>query len=226
MAQQKLPQAIADLTAVLELDPAHVLAYLQRAKLALKSGRCAEAVADFGKVLALDSGKRDAHSGMPQATECAAALDRAAHARGAGRFDLATAALSDAMAEGRATAAPALLLERAQAFLQLPGEDNINSALADLARVLKQEPNNLNAWAQRGRALLLVVDFATGAWRVPGVRQPRAVFARASPAHSRPALHSLAHTRARNFDARQPSRRTSPGCGWTPSTRAARRATN
>jgi tetratricopeptide (TPR) repeat protein len=163
MAQQKLPQAIADLSAGIELDGAHVLAYLQRAKLALKTGRCADAAADFGRVLALDAGKRDAHAGLPQASECAAALDRAQHARAAGRSDLVTAALSEAMADGRATAAPTLLMERAQAFLLLPGEDNINSALADLARVLKQEPNNVNAWALRGRSLLMVVDFATGA---------------------------------------------------------------
>lgn len=163
MAQQKLPQAIGDLSAVIELDGAHVLAYLQRAKLALKTGRCADAAADFGRVLALDAGKRDAHSGLPQASECAAALDRAQHARAAGRFELVTQALSEAMADGRATAAPALLMERAHAFLLLPGEDNINSALADLARVLKQEPNNVNAWALRGRSLMMVVDFATGA---------------------------------------------------------------
>lgn len=168
MAQQKLPQAIGDLTGVLEIDGAHVLAYLQRAKLSLKTGRCADAAADFGRVLALDAGKRDAHAGLPQASECAGALDRAQHARAAGRFDLVTQALSEAMADGRATAAPALLLERAQAFLNLPGEDNINSALADLARVLKQEPNNVNAWALRGRSLLMVVDFATGACGAAG----------------------------------------------------------
>ena len=162
MSQQRLPQAIADLTAVCDLDPRHVLAHLQRANLQLMTGRCAEAVADYGTVLALDASKRDAHARMPHAAECKAALERAERARAARSPDALRAALTDAMAEGRATSAPALLMERAQASMQLGGEDNNADALADLARVLKMDSNNVPAYALRGKALMQHGDFATG----------------------------------------------------------------
>jgi tetratricopeptide (TPR) repeat protein len=134
MSQQRLPQAIADLTAVCELDARHVLARLQRANLQLMTGRCAEAVADYGAVLALDASKRDAHARMPHAAECKAALERADRARAARQNEALRDALTDAIAEGRATSAPALLMERALVYIQLGGEDNNANALADLAR--------------------------------------------------------------------------------------------
>ena len=162
MSQQRLPQAIGDLTAVCDLDDRHVLAHLQRANLQLMTGRCAEAVADYSKVLSLDASKRDAHARMPHAVECKGALERAERARAGRNFEQLKNSLTDAMADNRATAAPALLLERAQAFLMLPGADNIASALADLARVLKIDSNNVPAYALRGRALMMHGDFATG----------------------------------------------------------------
>ena len=182
MSQQRLPQAIADLTAVCDLDAKHVLARLQRANLQLMTGRCAEAVADYGAVLALDSSKRDAHARMPHAAECKAALERADRARAAHQNEALRDALTDAIAEGRATSAPALLMERALVYIQLRGEDNNANALADLARVLKMDPNNVPAYALRGRALMLHGDFATGASR--GRSPP----ARAPPAPTPPAL--------------------------------------
>ena len=163
MSQQKLPMAISDLSSVIELDSNHVLAHLQRANLELMTGKCAEAVADYKRVLILDSGKKDAHSRVPHASECAAALERAEHAKAQKNPDALRQALTDATAEGRATSAPNLLAQRAQAFVDLGGEENVASALADLARVLKMDPNNVGAYALRGRALMLHGDFGTGA---------------------------------------------------------------
>lgn len=166
MSQQRLPQAIGDLSAVIEADRGHVLAHLQRANLELMTGRCAEAVADYGRVLTLDAGKKDAHTRMPHAAECKAALERAERAKAARNPDALRQALSEAMEEGRATSAPALLLQRAQAFLDLAGEENIANALADLARALKMDANSIPAYALRGRALMFHGDFGTGEWRL------------------------------------------------------------
>ena len=162
MSQQKLPLAIADLSSVIELDASHVLAHLQRANLELMTGKCAEAVADYRRVLSLDAGKKDAHTRLPHASECAGALERAERARAQKNPEALKQALTDAIADGRATNAPNLLAQRAQAYMDLGGEESVANALADLARVLKMDANNVQAYALRGRALMLHGDFGTG----------------------------------------------------------------
>lgn len=163
LSTQRLPQAMGDLSAVIDLDGAHVLAHLQRANLELMTGRCGDAVKDYTRVLTLDASKRDAHSRLPHANECAHALERAAYGRSTGQWGLARDALNEAMAEGRATSAPALLLERAEALLAMGGESELEDALKDLGRVLKMDGNNVRAYAVRGRALMQHGDLITGA---------------------------------------------------------------
>ena len=159
--QEKFGAAIADLAACIELDAAAVLPLLQRANLQLLTGKCAEAAADYERVLALDASKRDAHSRLPHARECAQALARAdnwAHHR---HWQGVRDEITNAVAENRATHAPALLLRRAEAQLKIGGESELESALGDLARVLKMDGNNLVAYALRGRALYAHGDYAT-----------------------------------------------------------------
>ena len=115
----KLQQAIKDLTTAVEIDADYSMAYLQRANLFLTVGKCAEATADYTRTLALDPKKKDAQVRQPHAQACAQALVRAELAEGARNWAAARDALSDAMAPDRATAAPALLLRRARAHLEL-----------------------------------------------------------------------------------------------------------
>jgi tetratricopeptide (TPR) repeat protein len=202
----KLPAAIADLSAALEADARHPLALLMRANLNLMSGRCAEAAADYAAVLAADPAKRDAVSRAPHARDCAAALERADLGAARGDAALVRAALTEAMADGRATAAPALMLRRAEAALALGGEGDVEEALADLAKVIKMDGNNVRAYATRGRALLVHGDFATGeegearalargrgagsARALARARRRQRARARAHPAQPRLPLHS------------------------------------
>jgi tetratricopeptide (TPR) repeat protein len=158
----RLPAAVADLTSALELDPKYVLAFLMRANLQLMSGRCAEATTDYRRVLELDPAKRDAAARLPHAEECTRALERADFGKKHGQHQVVRQALTEAMLEGRATQAPALLLARAEAAIANGGEGDLEEALADLAKVIKTDSNNVKAYATRGRALVLHGDFATG----------------------------------------------------------------
>jgi len=160
MAQSRLSNAIGDLSSAIDKDPAMVLAYLQRANLLLMTGKCGDAVRDYSTVLTMDASKKDAATRLPAAQECARALERADYARNAGQWHAVRTALGDAVADGRATHAPALLLSRAESSLAI-GPDGIEDALADLARVLKMDSSNVKAYGLRGRALYAYGDFAT-----------------------------------------------------------------
>jgi tetratricopeptide (TPR) repeat protein len=154
----KLPSAVSDLTAAIELDGSYAMAYSQRGSLHLTLGRCDDAVRDLERVLALDAGKRDAQARLPHARACAAAVSRGRHLMHHGQWEGARQAFDEAMAADRATASPVLLLERARASL---GLGQVEEALADGAKVLKLEPNNLAAYSLRGRALYAHGDYAT-----------------------------------------------------------------
>lgn len=158
----RIPSAITDLTAALEIEPTHVMALLMRGNLNLITGACRSAEADFARVLTADPTKRDALARQPHAVECRAALERAEYARRANQPHAVRVALGEAMAEGRATAASSLLLERAEVSMQIGGEGDIEDALADLAKVIKMDSNNVKAYALRGRALLKHGDYPTG----------------------------------------------------------------
>ncbi len=50
LRQQKLKEALADLTAVLSLNPKHENALVQRAKLNMRLGKCIDAEGDYDKL--------------------------------------------------------------------------------------------------------------------------------------------------------------------------------
>jgi tetratricopeptide (TPR) repeat protein len=153
----KLPSAIADLTSSLTKDPGFGMAYAQRANLLLLTGRCRDAMEDYQTVLRLDPTKRDAQARMPHAHACAAAVERAEYARRSGDWHTVREALNAAMEPEHATAAPSLMLQRAEANLRLGDLDN---AVADAARVLKLEGGNTAAYALRATALSRLGDYA------------------------------------------------------------------
>lgn len=158
LKQRKLPNALADLDKAIEKDPVFAMAYLQRANLLMLVGKCRESVADYETVLRLDSTKRDAHARLPMAHVCASAVERAQYARRMGDWVTVRDALTQAMEGDRATAAPALLLQRAEAHFAL---GDMEQALADGARVLKLEAGSLAAYSLRAKALARYGDYAT-----------------------------------------------------------------
>lgn len=158
----RMATAIADLSNILELNDSHVLAYLQRANLQLVTGKCEEAVQDYKKVLALDDSKRDAHSRLPHAEECAKSLAQAELYRKSRQWAAMKKALTHAMEENRATSAPALLYARAEACMNIGSEREIEEALMDLGKVIRSEPYNNKAYNLRGRALLLQGEYISG----------------------------------------------------------------
>jgi tetratricopeptide (TPR) repeat protein len=154
----KLQSAIKDLTTAIELDAAYSMAYLQRANLWLMIGRCTDGVADYTAALKLDPNKKDAQVRLPQAQACAAALARADVAERNKNWPVALSALSDAMAEGRATASPALLLRRAQVHLDMK---ELEQAMSDSAKAIKLDSSDARAYALRGRILHQHGDYST-----------------------------------------------------------------
>ena len=128
----KLSQAIKDLTTAIEGDASFSMAYLQRANLLLTIGKCGDASADYTKALALDPKKKDAQVRLPHAQACAQALVRADLAESSRNWAAARDALSDAMTPDRAAAAPALLLRRAKAHLELR---ELEQAMGDSGKV-------------------------------------------------------------------------------------------
>lgn len=160
MSLSRFPSAISDLTSVIDLDNKHVLAYLQRANLFLLTGKCTEAVQDYSKVIQLDNTKRDAHSRLPHAQACAQALNAVEWAKKANNWAIVREKLTEAMQENRAVSSSALLLQRAIASLSM-GDNEREEALADLAGVLKLDPNNVKAYALRGKALFHHGEYPT-----------------------------------------------------------------
>jgi tetratricopeptide (TPR) repeat protein len=150
MKQKKLQAAISDLTEAVKLDNAFVMGYLQRANLNLMTGRCKEAVEDYHETLRRDPNKRDAKTRLPHASACLSALERAEYAKRSGDWHTVREQLAQAMEGDRASAAPALLLQRAEAHFRLQSFDD---AIADSARVLKLEPGSIAAYSIRAQAL-------------------------------------------------------------------------
>jgi DnaJ family protein C protein 3 len=155
---RKIPHALADLTAAIEADTNYAMAYLQRANLLLLTGKCREAVQDYESVLRLDATKRDAQTKMPHARTCEAAIAQAERARQIGDWHSAREMLSQAMEDERATAAPGLLLQRAECHFHL---GDMEQTMGDTARVLKMEESSLAAYELRARALARYGDYGT-----------------------------------------------------------------
>jgi tetratricopeptide (TPR) repeat protein len=154
----KLQAAIKDLSTAIELDATYSMAYLQRANLYLTMGRCEDASSDYKKTLALDPNKKDAQVRLPQAQACAAALVRADVAERNKNWPAALSALTDAMADGRATSSPALFLRRARVHLEMKG---LEQAMVDSGKAIKLDSSNALAYALRGRILQQHGDYST-----------------------------------------------------------------
>jgi DnaJ homolog subfamily C member 3 len=180
LRQQKLKEALADLTATLQLNPKHEQALVQRAKLNLRLGKCGEAESDllnlksyvFFVVLLLFevltlvfffftvavilfslNPKHKELSQLPNTATCKNALVSAEKAIQMGRWQAAKDNFNDALRV--ADAAASLYLQRAYAHFHTGDQFE---AIADTGKALKLESDNLEALELRGRCYYTLGD--------------------------------------------------------------------
>ena len=117
LALELYADAIADLSAALELEPGYTAARLSRASVALRTGGCEAAVRDYDAVLAATPGQRDAAKRRPDAVACRDAIATADYYAERRQWDEAIASLEAATGPGRAEGSTALLMRRAPPLL-------------------------------------------------------------------------------------------------------------
>jgi WD40 repeat protein len=132
-------QALADLTAVIQLDPKSAPAHVQRGRCYLREGKVHEALADIEHALRLDAGCQDAYFYR-------AVIHRLQqkHGQTEQTHHIAQAIVSQAVAP---PGAGAPVWPQAFLALKLTLQDQ---ALADLTRVINRDPGNARALYERG----------------------------------------------------------------------------
>lgn len=128
--QQKLKEALADLTSALTHNPAHENALTQRAKLNMRMGRCAEAESDFQYLKQVNPKSKDL-SLLQNAISCKRSIHEAQRAFEQARWPLARDFLTEALRH--ADSASKLLVMRASAQCQ---ERNFYECVADSGECL------------------------------------------------------------------------------------------
>eukprot|EP01031_Cornospumella_fuschlensis_P033638 gene33638-40692_t len=139
LRQQKLKEALADLTSALTHNPANENALTQRAKLNMRLGRCAEAETDFQYLKQVNPKSKDL-SLLQNAVSCKRSIHEAQRAFEQSRWPLARDFLTEALRH--ADSASKLLVMRASAQCH---EKNFYECVADSGRALKMEADNLEA---------------------------------------------------------------------------------
>ncbi|RQM09484.1 hypothetical protein DD237_008079 [Peronospora effusa] len=183
LSERKYSHALSDLSSSLNVNPKYKQGMLQRGKLLMMLGQCAEASEDFQHLveyvtildfivyllrcfcLFID---RDTISleirlypkdtvGIEQldkSRECVSYINEAERAHSRGDYQSAYDSLTHVL-EGSAISSVPLLLERAQLSVSL---QNAYDAISDLSSVLKLDPSNLVALQMRGEVLYSLGD--------------------------------------------------------------------
>ncbi|KAF0718516.1 hypothetical protein AaE_010629 [Aphanomyces astaci] len=154
LAERKYASALADLTSAVKFKPTYTQGYLQRGRLNLMTGNCADAVEDFTKVVALDPNNVGGNDNLAKSHDCAHHLTHAAEAQATGNFDKAVQSLTHAI-DNYAVSSPSLLLQRAElnGFL-----GKTFDLIADTGSILRIEPGSLSALNLRGEAYYSLGD--------------------------------------------------------------------
>ncbi|UIZ24111.1 hypothetical protein KXD40_008055 [Peronospora effusa] len=183
LSERKYSHALSDLSSSLNVNPKYKQGMLQRGKLLMMLGQCAEASEDFQHLveyvtildfivyllrcfcLFID---RDTISleirlypkdtvGIEQldkSKKCVSYINEAERAHSRGDYQSAYDSLTLVL-EGSAISSVPLLLERAQLSVSL---QNAYDAISDLSSVLKLDPSNLVALQMRGEVLYSLGD--------------------------------------------------------------------
>lgn len=146
LRQQKLKEALSDLNKALEINPKHENALVQRGKLQIRIGRCAEAVTDYDNLKILNpqnkdlSLRDDAYNCQQAMVQLNSAFERHDWAR---TKDYASQVLR------YAEASTAMHLKRAWSNYFM-GEHY--ECISDTGKLLKLQPDNIEALELRGRS--------------------------------------------------------------------------
>ncbi|CAH0476927.1 unnamed protein product [Peronospora belbahrii] len=154
LSERKYFHALSDLSLALEINPKYRQGLLQRGKLLIMLGQCAEASLDLEKLIKLYPKDTVAMEQLDKSKECAAYIDKAEIAQSRGDYQSAYDYLTQVL-EGSAISSIPLLLERAQLSVSL---ENAYDAIADLGSILKLDPSNLVALQMRGEVLYSLGD--------------------------------------------------------------------
>ncbi|RLN52835.1 hypothetical protein BBJ29_004048 [Phytophthora kernoviae] len=154
LSERKYSHALSDLSLSLDVNPRYKQGILQRGKLLMMLGQCAEASADFQSFVEFYPTDAAGAEQLEKSRQCANYIDEAEHAHSRGDYQSAYTYLTQVL-EGSAISSVPLLLERAQLSVSL---QNPYDAIADLGSILKLEPSNLPALQMRGEVLYSLGD--------------------------------------------------------------------
>ncbi|OWZ02752.1 hypothetical protein PHMEG_00025634, partial [Phytophthora megakarya] len=154
LSERKYSHALSDLTSSLDVNPKYKQGMLQRGKLLMMLGQCAEASQDFQNFVELYPKDASGPEQLDKSKECATYIDEAEKAHSRGDYQSAYTHLTQVL-EGSAISSVPLLLERAQLSISL---QNPYDAIADLGTILRLDPSNLIALQMRGEVLYSLGD--------------------------------------------------------------------
>ncbi|CAI5746415.1 unnamed protein product [Peronospora destructor] len=154
LSERKYSHALSDLSSSLDVNPKYKQGMLQRGKLLMMLGQCAEASQDFQNLVELYPKDTVAIEQLNRSKECVSYIDEAERAHSRGDYQSAYNSLTQVL-EGSAISSVPLLLERAQLSVSL---QNAYDAISDLSSILKLDPSNLVALQMRGEVLYSLGD--------------------------------------------------------------------
>ena len=155
LRQQKLKEALADLTAALTLNPKYETVLSQRAKLQVRMGRCDDAMTDYRNLRAVNAESKDL-TGENDAQSCSTSMRTAEATYAQRNWQVAREHLSEAIKY--AEYATSLLLKRAWCNYHLR---ELYDTIADTGKVLKVEAENIEALELRGGAYYVLGEIDT-----------------------------------------------------------------
>ena len=141
--------AVADLSSAVKSDAQFVKGYLYRAKVYKITGRCEEAVVDYGHVLQLQPSQKEAVAELPKAQQCSAQLQHSQQLMQARQWESARHVLSSVL--DVAYDSSALLYQRALCHYELADHQSV---LVDTRKILQHDQRHIDALFIRGQAYL------------------------------------------------------------------------
>ncbi|OQS00924.1 hypothetical protein ACHHYP_02149 [Achlya hypogyna] len=154
LSDRKYGAALADLTAAVQYKPTYTQGFLQRGRLNMMIGNCADAMSDFTAVLSLDPKNGPASESLDKSRECAQLLEDASAAKQRGDWTSAHRFLSEAI-DAHAISSSQLLLMRAEISGAMGQTFDL---ISDTGSVLRIDSGNIPALRLRGQAYYSLGD--------------------------------------------------------------------
>jgi tetratricopeptide (TPR) repeat protein len=161
LRQQKLKEALSDLNSALAIKPDFEAVLSQRGKINLRMGYCNQAEEDLLRLQKINPASKDVEL-APQASACKAAMNKAEVFYTRGQWAPAREHLSEALRYAESSSS--LLFKRATSSFHV---GDTYEAIADTGKVLKAEPENIQALELRGNCYYVLneLDMAMNHYR-------------------------------------------------------------